>query len=144
MALKTFYMGQWRTVISEKWAPNEMSPTIVWSYCLEVSKSQHRGEMGEWKGTDSATVQWSHWVKWTSGQSWESGETKVARFHRAAEGKAAGREQSAVLPKVFCWILDSPCMWWNYLSPRKQTTKRIWGNSAWRSHRVGNSNCFNR
>lgn len=54
---------------------NEMSPTIVWSYCLEVSKSQR--EMGRGK-------EWTHaqsrGVTELSGKSWESGEPTWPEF----------------------------------------------------------------
>ena len=60
---------------------------------------------GEGEGTDSYTVQWSHWVAWK-----ELGVrgTNIARVHRAKywKGRVVGIEHSAMLfPKAFC-LLD--------------------------------------
>lgn len=118
--------------ISEKWAANEMNPRVFWAGCLEFSKSWHRrgrGSRKEWTQAQSSGF------TELSGWSWVSGGNRWPEFtgQSTRKGRATKRERSALLlPKVFSWISDSPCMLGSYLRLRKQPTKRIWGNSAWR------------
>lgn len=118
MALKTFLhwimkdSGLWK--VNTKW-DEPYNCLVLLPGGVQITEGD-----GEGKGMDSCTVQGSHWVKWK-----ELGVrgTNMARVHRAKywEGRVVWIEHSAVLsPKAFCWVLESPCMGWNYLRPKKQ------------------------
>lgn len=106
VALKTFL--RWIMKDSGLWKVNTNEvrpPTIVWSYCLEVSKSQR--EMG--RGRNGLMLSG---VTELSGKSWESGN----QHGQSSQSKVLRRESCwdrtlcSAFPKAFCWVLEN-CAW---------------------------------
>lgn len=95
-----------------------MSPTVVWSYCLEVSKSQK--ETG-WRGRNGLTQ--SSGVTELSGKSWESGEPEFTE-QSIEKGELLDGTLCDAFPKSI--PLDIRKLMQGIKSPKaKETTKRI-------------------
>ena len=95
-----------------------MSPTVVWSYCLEVSKSQK--EMGQ--GGRNGLTQ-SSGVTELSGKSWESGEPAFTG-QSIEKGELLDGTLCDAFPKSILLDIRKPMQ--GIKSPKaKETTERI-------------------
>ena len=135
---KTLDTRQWKTVKPED-EKDKMSPviTICQLTALREFSSHDAG-----KGTQVEPSKLPELRK----QSWDSERSKrMETTGLSARGESCTERElqrcAEGPPWVFSWVLICPSMCRKYLRPGKESPKRISGNSAQSSHRVGNTAC---